>query len=129
MCVFTVNKCDWLEENGMFGIAGVFLPPANEVWGNGDIFTSMCQEFCSQGRCLLWDGDVCLPWGVPAPGGCLVPGRSGPRGCLFLVETPPGQLLLRAVCILLECILVLIKFIPCKSPKIENADAVNFLPC
>ena len=39
------------------------------------------------GGCLLWGG-------VPAPGGCLV-------------EIPPGGLLLRAVRILLECILVL----------------------
>ena len=33
------------------------------------------------------------PGGVPGPGGCLV-------------ETPPGRLLLRAVRILLECILI-----------------------
>ena len=38
--------------------------------------------------------------GVPGPGGC------GPRGCL--VESPPyTRLLLRAVIILLECILVI----------------------
>ena len=54
--------------------------------------------------------------GLPTPGGGLVlgdafsrwgacsGGGSGPGGCL--VETPPRRLLLRAVCILLECILV-----------------------
>ena len=59
--------------------------------------------------------------GVPTPGGGLVPreslvprgsgswaiwflGVSGPRG--YLVETPPGRLLLQTVHILLECILV-----------------------
>ena len=52
--------------------------------------------------------------GVLLPGGCLIPGGSAPRGggvpgpggCL--VETPPGRPLLRAVRILLECILVYI---------------------
>ena len=51
------------------------------------------------------------PEGVSAPGGCLVPEglflgggsapREGPGG------DPPGRSLLRAICILLECILVL----------------------
>ena len=36
------------------------------------------------GGCLL-QGD--LVRGVPSPGGCLLPGGSGPRECL--VETPP----------------------------------------
>ena len=74
------------------------------------------------------------PRRVSAPGGCLVPGEgvSAPRGCLVLGGVcswgvsalggvwsqgvsaldgawwrPPGRLLLRAVRILLECILVL----------------------
>ena len=46
-----------------------------------------------------------LLWGMPGSGGCLVLG-----GCLLLggclVKTPPGRPLLRAVRILLECILV-----------------------
>ena len=46
--------------------------------------------------CLLLGGGVCSR-GVSAPG--------GGGGCL--VETPPGRPLLRAVRILLECILVL----------------------
>ena len=56
--------------------------------GQGNIFIGVCQEFCSQGGCLvpggcLLPGGVSAPGGVPAPRGCLVPG-----GCL--VETPPG---------------------------------------
>ena len=87
--------------------------------GQGNIFRSVCQEFCRGGiwsrgvsgprRCLVGGGlpgpGGCLVWGVPGPRGegCLVPG-----GCLVLggVETPPGRLLLRAVRILLEFILV-----------------------
>ena len=70
----------------------VLLPPANEV------FIGVCQEFCSQGGCLL-------------PRGCLLPGVSAPRG----VSAPGGEgawwrpsrwILLRAVRILLECILI-----------------------
>ena len=48
-----------------------------------------------------WSGGAWSGW-WPVPGGWLVLG-----GCL--VETP-GRLLLRAVCILLECILVLLFF-------------------
>ena len=73
------------------------------------------------GGCLVPGG----AWsGGSAPGGCLVqggrvPGLGGglllggvpaPGGCL--VETPPGRPLLRAVRILLECILVLTKVLP-----------------
>ena len=43
--------------------------------GQGNIFIGVCQEFCSQGGCLL-QGVCLLPGGVSAPGGCLV-------------ETPP----------------------------------------
>ena len=63
-------------------------------------------------------GGVPGPGGMPGPGGCLLPGGFClvPGGCLVwgvcLVETHPGQLLLRAVCILLECILVNIVFGP-----------------
>ena len=56
--------------------------------GQGNIFIGMCQEFCSQGG--------------SAPGGVSAPGEGW-----CLVETPPGRLLLRAVRILLECILVI----------------------
>ena len=65
--------------------------------GQGNIFTSVCQEFCSQGGlvpgghlvlgeggCLVLEG--CLVWGVAWSGGCLVLG-----GCLVWgsVENPP----------------------------------------
>ena len=75
--------------------------------GQGNIFTSMCQEFCSQGRCAI---PACIAGGIPA---CLAAGLQG--GCLLLGGglllgvpggDPPGRLLLRAVRILLECILV-----------------------
>ena len=59
---------------------------------------------CSRGR-------VPAPSGVPAPGGYLVPEGSSPGGCLLWRvpggEPPSPWLLLRAVRILLECILVM----------------------
>ena len=69
--------------------------------GQDNIFTPVCHSVHGVGGggvptprgCLVWR---CLLGGVPAPGGCLV-------------ETP-GQLLLREVHILLECILVVTKF-------------------
>ena len=50
------------------------------------------------GGCLILGG--AWSWGVPGPGGVAL----SRGGCL--VETPHGRLLLRAVRILLECILV-----------------------
>ena len=84
--------------------------------GQGNIFRSVCQEFCPQGRCLVPGG----AWsqGVPGPegghfGGFLVPGVpslggawSGgfcPGGCLVLVGCllrgvhAPGVCLLQGV--------------------------------
>ena len=64
--------------------------------GQGNIFTNVCQVFCSQAGVWFWGGSCSGgsgPWGVPGPegdawsqgvsglGGCLLPG-----GCL--VETP-----------------------------------------
>ena len=93
-----------------------FLLPSNEVWGKV-IFLHLFV--------ILFTGQVSAPGeGVPAlGGGCLVQGDAWPRGCACsrggclllggtcspggcLVETPPRRLLLRAVRILLECILV-----------------------
>ena len=62
--------------------------------GQGNIFIGVCQEICSWG--VSAPGGV-FSWGVSAPGVCLL------RGCL--VETP-RRILLRAVRILLECILL-----------------------
>ena len=56
------------------------------------------------GRGVSAPGGCLIPGGVPAPGGCLLLG-----GCLLPGVPggdPPGWLLLRAVRILLECILV-----------------------
>ena len=111
----------------------IFLPPANEVWGKviflhlfvilfmGGVlgpggylpWGGACSGGCLflRGGCLVQragGGCACSLGvsglgGIPAPGGGWVPAPGG-GGCL--VETPPRRLLLRAVCILLECILV-----------------------
>ena len=62
------------------------LLPANEVWGK-----VICSKACVKNS-VHRRGVPGRGAGVPALGGCLV-------------ETPPGRLLLRAVRILLECIL------------------------
>ena len=49
---------------------------------------------------------------MPGPGGCLLRGV-WPGGCLVEAPPPPGRLLLRAVRILLECILVVFFFQKC----------------
>ena len=73
-----------------------FLPPATKL-GQGYIFTGVCHSV-NRGECLLRGGAG--PEGVSGPGGLPAP-RGG------LVETPPsGWPLLRAVRILLECLLV-----------------------
>ena len=36
------------------------------------------------GGCLVWG------WGVPGLGGCLLPGGSAPRGCVYLVQGDGG---------------------------------------
>ena len=48
--------------------------------GQGNIFRSVCQEFCPQGRCLVPGG----AWsrGVPGPEGGHFGGVPGPGGCL-----------------------------------------------
>ena len=71
------------------------LPPATKL-GQGNVFTGVCDSApggSGQGGASAQGGvsaprGVCSVWGVP------------------LVETPPGRPLLRAVRILLECILV-----------------------
>ena len=87
-----------------------WFPPANEVC-EGYGFTPVCHSVHREG-CLVpgvpglggaWSRG-CLVWGVPGPGRVSGPGRvPGPGGC----GDRPGRLLLRAVLILLECILVL----------------------
>ena len=74
------------------------LPPENEVWGKVIFLHLFVILFRGVG------GGVPAPMGMSAPGGCLLPGGSGPRGVPG--GDPPERLLLRAVRILLECILV-----------------------
>ena len=95
--------------------------------GQGNIFRSMCQEFCSwgggglvPGGCLIWGGawsrEVAGPsWGL-LPGGCLA-------------ETPPGRLLLRVVRILLECILVEFYLYPISVFVLRISECVLFGTC
>ena len=83
-----------------------YLPPANEVWDKV-IFSEACVKN-SVHRGGAWSpGGVPGPggWGVPGPGGWGVPGPGG-----GVCADPPRWLLLRAVRILLECILVEKKF-------------------
>ena len=74
----------------------------------GNVFISMCQEFCSQG------GQVHTPLGRQAdpPGRCAPPWADAPPWQTpTLGQTPPPphrRLLQKTVCILLECILVLV---------------------
>ena len=61
--------------------------------GQGTIFRSMCQEFCT--------------WGGASSGEVLLPRRGfSSRGAWWRPPIPPGWLLLQAVGILLDCILV-----------------------
>ena len=97
------------------------LPPANEVWGKV-IFLHLSVILFTVGCLVPGGGGVPGPGGS-APGGCLVPGGGlllggawswvgllrgcvpSPGGVVPGGDTPP-RLLLRAVRILLECILV-----------------------
>ena len=72
----------------------------------------------------VWSQGGCLLWGASGPEGGLIPG-----GCLLrggLVETSPGRLLLRAVCILLECILISQVFV---CPRDGGGGGVGFSLC
>ena len=86
--------------------------------GQGYVFTCVCDSVHKEGcypsmhckwypsmPCSRSPGEVCS-WGVPGPGGvcCWGGAWSGGVPC----GDPPGRLLLRAVRILLECILVTI---------------------
>ena len=57
--------------------ASLLITARKRSLGQGNIFRSVCQEFCPRGWCAWsWEG-------VPGPGG----GGAGPGG--GLVETPP----------------------------------------
>ena len=123
----------WPKKN-----SALFLPPATKL-GQSYVFTRVCDSVhrgrgcypsmhcrwypimpCSRspGVCVLSQHalqvvsqhalqQVSRGW-APARGGGSAPGGLLLGGCL--VETPPGRLLLRAVRILLECILIIKKF-------------------
>ena len=96
-----------------FGVAtpcDLFLPPPTKL-RQGNVFKSMCQEFCSgevaEGACMAWDdgGHVWQGAGmagcVCCRGVCVTEGIHG-WGCAWQEKWP----LQRLVRILLECILV-----------------------
>ena len=88
-CISIVRGC--VAFNSKLYCSHIFTTRKRSL-GQGHIFTSMCQEFCSQGG-GAWSGRGGVGLLLVGGGGCLV-------------ENPPGRLLLRAVRILLECILV-----------------------
>ena len=90
--------------------------------GQGNIFSSVCQEFCSQEgglpQCML---EYHTRADIPPPGSIHPPGTRHPLGADTLQEqTPPGTrhppaqcmpgdtVNKRAMCILLECNLVIV---------------------
>ena len=93
---------------------------SNRSLGQGNVFTSVCQSFCSQGY-------ACMPPGTYAPLGMhdspppvtqapMPPGHARPPG----MHTPPGTVNAWAVHILLECILVMYY-----RPGTVNSNTVN----
>ena len=107
------ENVDYLHVKPNYFDNSQFLPPANEVWGMVIFSEAFVKNsvhrggvsglvgVCSWEGCLVW-GVVCF-WGVSAPRG---PGRGVSALEGVPVGDPPGRLLLRAVRILLECILV-----------------------
>ena len=117
--------------SGLGSMAYCLLPPANEVRGKVICLqVCVCPQGVAWSRGGVWSQGVFGPGGCLVPGvawswGCLVPGVPGPggawsQGCLIWGVPgprgvsgggsggdPPGRLLLRAVRILLECILVM----------------------
>ena len=95
------------------------LPPANEVWGKV-IFLHLFVILFTRGgggqgggiaACIAGGIRACLAaGGVCSSGRCLVRGVGVPGGDPP-DQAPPGRLLLRAVRILLECILVWFLFV------------------
>ena len=127
--MLSINTMNWRIQGG---IHFILITARNEVWGKViclhlSVILSMGGSGPG-GGCLVQGGDwswkvpgprMCLVWGVPGPrgepglggswsAGCLVGGGAWSGGCL--VETPPGRLPLRAVRMLLECILVSCSF-------------------
>ena len=109
--------------------AFLFLPAATKL-GQGNIFRSMCQEFCPQGKGGV---SASVHAGIHPP-----PGADPPRPDHPPEQTPPGAdtpppgrsrlrhtVNERPVRILLECILVLQTFTAC---KVCEGSQVTCLP-
>ena len=101
-----VGGINWFS-NPWFQI--FFFTARKRSLGQGNIFRSVCQEFCPQGGgclllgCVSAPSEGCMVQGGSAPGGCLllggclVWGGSAPGGCLVWGVPggdPPGRLLL-----------------------------------
>ena len=103
-----------VSENAAFPYDAILVTARKRSLGQGNIFTSVCQEFCSQGVVCLsacWDTTPLPPSSRhPPPGPGTPPGPDTPLHCM-LGDTVNK----RAVCILLECNLVLIKDIRMSS--------------
>ena len=87
--------------------ANLYLPPANEVWGKV-IFSVACVKVSVHGGCLVPGEGVSGPGGgFWSQGDISYPAGGLGSGCVCGdPHSPPRWLLLRAVRILLECILV-----------------------
>ena len=95
-----IAQCKLYCKQTLSIVKAMFLPPENEVWGKV-IFLHPFVILFTGGVPGL--GECLVPGGCLIPGGGLVQGGSGPGG---VPGDPPGRLLMRAVRILLECILV-----------------------
>ena len=94
-------KCDTRSRLRWVNKCQSFLPSATKLW-QGNIFTSVCQEFCPRGG--VWCLPQCmLGYTTPSPGRYPL-GRHPPAD----TPLPRRRLLQRTVRILLECILVIL---------------------
>ena len=119
---FENGKCSGLTYKLFSNFPAIFTARKRSL-GQGNIFRSVCQDFCPQGGAWSWGG----AWsgGCLVPGGCLVlgglqshnqgeelrgiwsrPTTKGKAQGDLVSPPPPRWLLLQLVHILLECILV-----------------------
>ena len=98
----TMRYSQWAggtHPTGMHSCIIIHVLAIKRSLGQGNIFRSVCQEFCPRGgggSAARGRVGACSRVGGSAAGGCLIQGDGA----------PPWQLLLRAVRILLECILI-----------------------
>ena len=70
-----------------FSIKFKFITTRKRSLGQGNIFTGVCLSTGGGGACSR---GVPAPWGVPAPGGCLVQEGGCSGGCLLWGVPAPG---------------------------------------